>query len=92
MGLLHGGAGSAAVLALLPLTRFESGIASALYLACFSLGVACGALAFARVFASLARRSATAGARLAAAFQGAVGVVAIASGGLLLYEWAYGGG
>ena len=92
MGLLHGGAGSAAVLALLPLTRFESGIASALYLACFSLGVAFGALAFARVFASLARRSATAGARLAAAFQGAVGVVAIVSGGLLLYEWAYGGG
>jgi hypothetical protein len=92
MGLLHGGAGSAAVLALLPLTRFDSGIASALYLACFSLGVALGALAFARVFASLARRSATAGARLAATFQAGVGAVAIASGGLLLYELLHGGG
>ena len=92
MGLLHGGAGSAAVLALLPLTRFQSGIASALYLACFSLGVALGALAFARLFASMARRSATAGAPLAAGFQAAVGGVAIASGGLLLYGWAYGGG
>ena len=55
MGLLHGGAGSAAVLALLPLARFDSGVASALYLVCFCLGVAVGALAFARVFASLAQ-------------------------------------
>jgi nickel/cobalt exporter len=92
MGLLHGGAGSAAVLALLPLARFETGLASALYLACFSLGVALGALAFARLFAALANRSATASARSAAAFQAAVGVIAIASGALLLYELAHGGG
>lgn len=92
MGLLHGGAGSAAVLALLPLARFDTAIASALYLACFSLGVALGALAFARVFAALANRSATASARLGAAFQAAVGVVAIASGGILLYEVTHGGG
>jgi hypothetical protein len=44
------------------------------------------------VFASLARRSATAGARLAATFQAGVGAVAIASGGLLLYELLHGGG
>jgi predicted MFS family arabinose efflux permease len=92
MGLLHGGAGSAAVLALLPLARFDTAIASALYLACFSLGVALGALAFARVFTALANRSATASARLGAAFQAAVGVVAIGSGGLLLYELTHGGG
>jgi nickel/cobalt exporter len=92
MGLLHGGAGSAAVLALLPLARFDTVIASVLYLACFSLGVALGALAFARVFAALADRTATASARLGAAFQAAVGVVALASGGLLLYELTYGGG
>lgn len=92
MGLLHGGAGSAAVLALLPLTRFDSGIASALYLACFCLGVAAGALAFARLFAAFAHRSAAAGARLAAAFQAGVGLVAVASGALLLYEITYGGG
>jgi hypothetical protein len=92
MGLLHGGAGSAAVLALLPLARFDTAIGSALYLACFSLGVALGALAFARVFAALAHRSATASARLGAAFQAAVGVVAIASGGVLLNELTHGGG
>jgi hypothetical protein len=91
MGLLHGGAGSAAVLALLPLTRFDSGLASALYVVCFCLGVTAGALAFARLFASLARRSAAAGSRLAAAFQGGVGLVAVTSGALLLYEITYGG-
>jgi hypothetical protein len=86
MGLLHGGAGSAAVLALLPLARFHSGLAAAVYLACFSLGVTVGALAFARVFALLARRSTAAGERLAAAFQTAVGLFALVSGALLLYE------
>jgi hypothetical protein len=92
MGLLHGGAGSAAVLALLPLARFDSGVASALYLLCFCLGVALGALAFARVFASVAQRTAAAGARLAAAFQLGVGFVAITTGALLLFEISYGGG
>ena len=86
MGLLHGGAGSAAVLALLPLARFHSGLAAAMYLACFSLGVTVGALAFARVFALLARRSVEAGERLAAAFQTAVGVFALVSGAFLLHE------
>jgi hypothetical protein len=92
MGLLHGGAGSAAVLALLPLARFDSGVASTLYLACFCLGVAAGALAFARLFAAFAHRSAAAGTRLAAAFQAGVGVVAVVSAVLLLYEIAHGGG
>lgn len=92
LGVLHGGAGSAAVLALLPLARFGGGIASALYLVCFSVGVALGALAFARVFAALAKRSATTGARIGAAFQAAVGIVAVASGGLLLYELLHGSG
>jgi nickel/cobalt transporter (NicO) family protein len=92
MGLLHGGAGSAAVLALLPLARFDGALSSALYLVCFSFGVAAGALAFARGFAAVASRSATAGARLGAAFQAAVGSVAIASGALLLYELLHGGG
>ena len=92
MGLLHGGAGSAAVLALLPLARFDGAVATALYLGCFCLGVAAGALVFARLFALLAARSATAGARLGAAFQAAVGIVAIASGSLLLFEVLHGGG
>jgi hypothetical protein len=92
MGLVHGGAGSAAVLALLPLSRFDSPIASALYLLCFCAGVAVGALAFARLFASVAQRTATAGARLAAGFQAAVGTAAIASAILLVYEITHGGG
>jgi hypothetical protein len=91
MGLLHGGAGSAAVLALLPLARFDSGIASALYLTCFCLGVAGGALLFAHLFATLAHRSTAAGARLATTFQAGVGIAAIISGALLLYEITHGG-
>lgn len=92
MGLVHGGAGSAAVLALLPLAYFKSGFASALYLACFSLGVALGALAFAKAFALVARRSAAGGQRLAAGFQAAVGVFALVSGALLFVEIVHGGG
>jgi high-affinity nickel permease len=92
MGLIHGGAGSAAVLALLPLAYFKSAYASAVYLACFSLGVALGAVAFAKVFALAARRSATGGTRVAAAFQAAVGVFALVSGALLFLEIAHGGG
>jgi nickel/cobalt transporter (NicO) family protein len=86
LGVLHGGAGSAAVLALLPLARFGSGLAAAVYLACFSIGVTVGALAFARVFALLAHRTTAAGERLAAAFHTAVGAFALVSGGILLHE------
>jgi hypothetical protein len=80
------------VLALLPLARFDSGVASALYNQCLCLGVALGARAFAPVFASVAQRNAAAGARLAAAFQLGVGFVAITTGALLLFEISYGGG
>jgi hypothetical protein len=92
MGLLHGGAGSAAVLALLPLAHFQSAFASAIYLACFCVGVTLGALFFARLFALMARGSISGGERLAAAFQAAVGLFAIASGTLLFLEILYGGG
>jgi high-affinity nickel permease len=92
MGVLHGGAGSAAVLALLPLAHFRTALDSAIYLACFSIGVALGALAFARVFASFAKLSLERGERIGMAFQAAVGVLALASGGLLFIEIAHGGG
>lgn len=92
MGVLHGGAGSAAVLALLPLAHFRSALESALYLACFSLGVALGALAFSKVFASFATLSLAKGERIGMAFQAAVGVLALASGTLLFLEIAHGGG
>ena len=86
LGMIHGGAGSAAVLALLPLSQLHSGVASALYLGSFSAGVAVGALAFATVFAAFARRSVAAGAKITRAFQAVVGSFAIASGVWLLVE------
>jgi hypothetical protein len=92
LGVLHGGAGSAAVLALLPLAHFRSGVESALYLACFSLGVAAGALAFAKVFGAFAQRAGSAGERLSAAFQTTIGVLAIGSSAWLFLEIAHGGG
>lgn len=92
LGVIHGGAGSAAVLALLPLAHFRSGLESALYLLCFSFGVGLGALAFAHVFALASRRTLAAGERLAAGFQTAVGVLAIASGVWLATEILRGGG
>src|SRR5690606_25666357 len=51
MGMLHGGAGSAAVIALLPIASFEAGLDSGLYLAFFSIGVALGACGFSRMLA-----------------------------------------
>jgi hypothetical protein len=92
MGLLHGGAGSAAVLALLPLAHLRSAIESAAYLMCFSLGVAAGALAFSTVFGLLSRRTEVTGEKIGAAFQAAVGTLAICSGVWLLLEIVYGGG
>lgn len=92
MGLIHGGAGSAAVLALLPLAYFDSGYASAVYLGCFSLGVAFGAVAFAKLFALIARHSTAGGARVTAAFQAAVGLFALVSGALLFLEIVHVGG
>jgi hypothetical protein len=91
LGVLHGGAGSAAVLALLPLAHF-GGVDSAVYLLFFSLGVAAGALAFATAFGAISTRAAAAGERFSATFQMTVGVLAIASGAWLLFEITYGGG
>lgn len=91
LGLLHGCAGSAAVLALLPLTQLGSVTASAAYLACFSLGVTLGALLFAKAFATLARR-ARGNEWLAAALPAAVGIAALAAAGLLLFETINGRG
>jgi hypothetical protein len=92
LGMLHGGAGSAAVLGLLPLAHFGGALESALYLSFFSLGVAGGAIAFAALFGALARRTLAAGERVGAAFQCTVGVVAIASAAWLLFEIAHGRG
>lgn len=86
MGVLHGGAGSAAVLALLPLAHFTSGGESAAYLACFCAGVTVGALCFAALFGRIAARAAAAGERLTAVLQCCVGLLATASGCALLLE------
>jgi hypothetical protein len=84
MGLLHGGAGSAAVLAILPLAAFDSGLAALGFLATFSLGVAAGALLFAACFAGFFARTAACGERVAGLFTAAVGAVAIAVGSFML--------
>ncbi len=86
MGALHGGAGSAAVLALIPLTSFQSGLQSSVYLLCFCAGVAVGALAFSRVFATLCIRTARAGLYAGALWRGAIGAIAITVGAWLLLE------
>jgi hypothetical protein len=83
MGLLHGGAGSAAVLAILPLTAMNSGLAAFLFLTSFSLGVAAGALAFAVLFACLMTR-ARAGARATLLFGVLIGSTAILVGAFML--------
>ena len=90
LGILHGGAGSAAVLALLLLTQLHSGLEDAVYLLCFSLGVAGGALTFAALFARLAARTTAVGTTMASAFQAIVGMLAIGTGTLLLVEMLYG--
>ncbi len=92
MGLVHGGAGSSAVLALLPLAHFRSGIDSTTYILCFSLGVTVGALGFAKAFELCALRSRRRDARFARRLQGAVGFVAIASAALLTMEVIRGSG
>lgn len=91
LGLLHGGAGSAAVLALLPLAALDGLGLSALYLACFSGGVAAGALAFAHCLGRLLGAAAGRDARLARAVQGAAGVAAVLAGAWLVQELLAGG-
>jgi len=85
MGLLHGGAGSAAVLAILPLTGFDSGLAAAWFLLSFSLGVATGALIFAAVFSGILAGTLRAGAKLLRSVTVGVGAVAVFVGGSMLF-------
>jgi nickel/cobalt exporter len=86
MGLLHGGAGSAGVLALLPLAHLDSPLESALYVLCFSGGVAAGAVLFAALFAHVSRRALRASGLASRLFRAAVGGAALVSGALLLIE------
>lgn len=91
MGLLHGGAGSAAVLALLPLAGFDSGLAAAGFLLSFSAGVATGALLFAALFAGLLAGGMRAGRTIVAAITGVVGLLAVVVGATMLLGTLYGG-
>jgi cytochrome c biogenesis protein CcdA len=84
MGLLHGGAGSAAVLAILPLSGFDSGFAAAGFLLAFSAGVAAGALLFAALFSGLLAGTLRRGETIVAAIAGVVGVLAIVVGAAML--------
>lgn len=84
MGLLHGGAGSAAVLALLPLAGFDSRLAAVGFLLTFSIGVAGGALLFAVLFSGLLAGSLRGGRRLSLLLATAVGLLAVYVGGSML--------
>lgn len=92
LGLVHGTAGSAVVLALLPIAQLGAGLPSVLYLACFSLGVAAGAVAFAALFARFSERAAAAGAAIGTCLQVLVGTFALASGALILFGLSAGHG
>jgi len=91
MGLLHGGAGSAAVLAILPLAGFDSGLAAAAFLLSFSAGVAAGALAFAALFSGLLAGGIRAGRSIVAAITAIVGLLAVVVGGGMLLGALHGG-
>lgn len=84
MGLLHGGAGSAAVLAILPLSGLDSGVAAFTFLTSFSVGVAAGALLFALLFSRVLARTLRGGRKAAAVLASGVGVIAIVVGGSML--------
>jgi hypothetical protein len=84
MGLLHGGAGSAAVLAILPLAGFDSAFAAIGFLLTFSVGVAAGALLFAALFSGLLARTRRGGRRLSLVLATIVGLVAVFVGGSML--------
>ncbi len=90
MGLLHGGAGSAAVLALLPLAGYDSGLAAAGFLLTFSAGVAVGALLFAALFSGLLAGGMRAGRTIVATITAVVGLLAVVVGGTMLLGTLYG--
>jgi hypothetical protein len=90
MGLLHGGAGSAAVLALLPLAGYDSGLAAAGFLLTFSAGVAVGALLFAALFSGLLAGGLRAGRTLVAIITAVVGLLAVVVGASMLLGTLYG--
>jgi uncharacterized membrane protein YfcA len=91
MGLLHGGAGSAAVLAIVPLSGLDSAVAAVTFLTSFSVGVAAGALLFALLFSRVLSRTSRGGARAAAILAVTVGVIAICVGGTMLAGAVNGG-
>jgi hypothetical protein len=90
MGMLHGGAGSAAVLAILPLAGFDSGLAAAGFLLSFSLGVAVGALLFAALFSGLLAGGLRAGRTIVAMMTAAVGLLAVVVGATMLLGTLHG--
>lgn len=91
MGLLHGGAGSAAVLAILPLAGYNSGLAAAGFLLSFSAGVAAGALTFAALFSGLLAGGMRAGRTIVAAITAVVGLLAVVVGATMLFGTLHGG-
>lgn len=89
MGVLHGGAGSAAVLSLIPLAAYPSRLQGFVYVGSFSIGVAAGALAFSALLMRVLPRAGDGRNAFGTALQAAVAVFAVATGVLLLVEIAH---
>lgn len=85
IGSLHGVAGSAPVIALIPLMQIAQPAPAVLYLLCFSLGVLLAMLGFGALLARAGRALANAGRGLDAGFQAVVAGGAIAVGTWQLY-------
>ncbi len=86
IGALHGLAGAAPVIALIPLAgRFDPLLAGT-YLACFSLGVIAAMLLFATLLSGASVHARRCGVRVERALNAAVGVAAMALGARILLD------
>lgn len=85
VGMLHGTAGSAPLLALLPMSAADSAWLGIAYLLAFGIGVLLAMLAFGGMLGSLFRWISHWGTRAATALRGGVALGSIGLGGYLLH-------
>ncbi|MEQ8662200.1 MAG: hypothetical protein RLW62_15400 [Gammaproteobacteria bacterium] len=86
VGALHGLAGAAPVIALIPLARRIDPLGAGIYLGCFSLGVVLAMLAFATLLGRANARAARHGPRLERTLNVLVGLGALLIGARILFE------
>lgn len=84
VGVLHGLAGTAPAVALVPITTFDSALAGVIYLIVFAVGTACGMALYALLAGFVVGRAAFHSARTARLLAVATGCVTMAVGALWL--------